>query len=147
MRSVLCSAPISGAAALVLAACSANPAGVVATDAWARPTPPVGNTAAFYVSLKNSSGADDEIVSASADMCQELEFHRTVLTGDVSSMPAVEPDAMSIPAGETMLMEPNGLHIMCLGLPGPLLEGEELILTLTMAQAGDIEVVVKVQQR
>jgi copper(I)-binding protein len=101
----------------------------------------------LYVSLKNSSGTDDQIISASADVCQELELHQTVLTGDVSSMPAVEADAMSISAGETLLMEPNGLHLMCLGLPAPLVEGEELTLTLTLAQAGDIEVIVKVQQR
>ncbi len=138
---------LGAGAGWALVACSGTVDGVVARDAWVRPTPPVGNTAALYVSLKNSSGTDDQIISASADVCQELELHQTVLTGDVSSMPAVEADAMSISAGETLLMEPNGLHLMCLGLPAPLVEGEELTLTLTLAQAGDIEVIVKVQQR
>jgi copper(I)-binding protein len=55
---------LGAGAGLALVACSGTVDGVVARDAWVRPTPPVGNTAALYVSLKNSSGTDDQIISA-----------------------------------------------------------------------------------
>lgn len=51
-----------------------------------------------------------------------------------------EVDAVEVPAGDTITLEPGGLHVMLLDLAGPIEEGQAIPLTLTFEQAGEIRV-------
>ena len=55
-------------------------------------------------------------------------------------MEMAEIDRLDIAAGEAVSLQPGGYHIMLMNLAAPLTEGQELVVTLTFENAGDIEV-------
>lgn len=131
-------------ALLVLAACSGTDS-VEVVDSWARPSPDVADTAAFYVTVENSTGSDDALVGVASDRCAEAQLHETVMDGDVMSMSHVA--SLPIEAGDRLVMEPGGVHVMCIGITEPLEQGETLILVLSLEQTGDLPVSVPVEDR
>ncbi len=62
-------------------------------------------------------------------------------------MRPAEPAELAVPAGGTLVMEPGGLHVMCIGLRSPLVEGEEIPITFEFESAGTVEVTVTVEDR
>jgi hypothetical protein len=53
-------------------------------------------------------------------------------------------EAVTLPAGERVALEPGGLHIMLMGLKAPLKKGETIELILTFAKAGQVKLEVPV---
>ena len=51
----------------------------------------------------------------------------------------------TIPAGGTLTMKPGGLHLMLVGLNGPLHAGQRLPLTLRFERAGLVRTSVPIQ--
>ena len=49
-------------------------------------------------------------------------------------------DGIEIPAGETVTLEPGGLHIMFMGLKQPIEQGKTVPVVLTFEKAGDITI-------
>ncbi|MBA4108338.1 MAG: hypothetical protein C0487_01920 [Leptothrix sp. (in: Bacteria)] len=63
-------------------------------------------------------------VSASA------ELHEMSMQGDVMRMRAI--DALPLPAGQPVALQPGGHHLMLMGLKRPLSVGDHLLLTLKL---------------
>lgn len=132
---------------------------IVVREAWARSTAERAANGAVYLEVENTGDADDAIVAAAVDagVAGRTEVHETVGSGDAGSdgtdgsdgmdttMTMQQVDAVAVPAGETVVLEPGGFHIMLMGLGEPLVEGDELTVTLTFEQAGDVEVPVEVR--
>lgn len=57
--------------------------------------------------------------------------------GNMSMRPVKD---VPVPAGETVNLEPGGIHIMLMDLKRPLKAGEAVPLTLSFAKAGEIKV-------
>ena len=112
---------------------------------WSRPTPPVASAGAAYFVLDNSQGQDDRLLSAEADISARVELHTHLMDGDVMMMRKL--DTIEVPAEQTIAFEPRGLHIMFIGLEGPLVEGETFPLTLNFEQAGAVTVEVAIGQQ
>ncbi len=55
-----------------------------------------------------------------------------------------EAAGVDIPAGATVVLAPQGTHLMLMGLPQPLVAGERFPLTLEFARAGTLVVSVRV---
>jgi copper(I)-binding protein len=53
--------------------------------------------------------------------------------------------AVAVPAGATVTFAPGGYHVMLLGLVQPLEEGTSFPVTLTFAEAGEIQVTAQVR--
>ncbi len=136
-----------GMGALVLGACSDDDDGVSIDDPWARPTAPSANNAAFYGILANDADDDDRLVGAASDRCGVTEIHQTTMEDGVMSMSEASADLLAVPSGETLTLEPGGLHVMCMQVTSPLVEGETVELTLTFEQAGELVVEMPVEQR
>jgi copper(I)-binding protein len=66
------------------------------------------------------------------------------MEGDVMRMRAV-PDGLEIKPGNPVKLEPNGYHLMFLGLQQPFKPGETVKATLTFQKAGSVEVEFKVE--
>lgn len=67
--------------------------------------------------------------------------------GGGSKMMTMRPvDGIDVPAGGRVVLEPGGYHVMVMDLERDLVGGEELPVTLTFEQAGDIEVVAEVRE-
>lgn len=154
------------AAALVLTvtACSGSggsqveAGGLILKDAWARATAPSAGAGAAYVTVENTTGRVEKLLSASvaSSVARAAEVHETITAASASSstsMPTGASEMMSmrevssiqIPAGATLRMEPGGYHIMLVDLAAPLVAGQEFTLNLGFMNAGVVSVPVKVR--
>lgn len=95
-------------------------------DPWARATRPGQKVGAAYMSL--TAQHDARLIGARSPVAGRVEIHEMKMQGDVMKMRALE--ALALPAGKTIVLEPGGYHIMLLDLEKPLREGESVPLTL-----------------
>lgn len=97
-------------------------------------------TGAVYLQINNDSNTDDALIGASIPGCGVTELHEMRMDGDVMIMRQVAGNRITIPAGETVLLEPGGLHIMCLDKTGQFTVGQKVEVTLQFENAGAIRV-------
>lgn len=110
---------------------------------WSRATVAgIPNGVAYFV-LENNGDTDDRLLAASSPIAKTVELHTHVKDGEVMRMRHV--DDISLPAGETVALEPGGLHVMLMGLHEALEEGTTFPMTLDFEHAGSITVDVVVQ--
>jgi hypothetical protein len=110
---------------------------------YARATVPGQTAGGGFLSVENKGSADDKLLSARAAVSQAVELHMMSMEGNVMKMRPV--DAIAVPAGKTVKLEPGGLHIMFVGLKAPLAEGDSFPMTLRFEKAGEVTVTVKVE--
>lgn len=101
-----------------------------------------GRPMAVYMAIVNDGSTPDRLVGVRAPGFEAAEMHETLEEGGVKKMRPV--DAVEIPAGDTALFEPGGLHLMLFGPEKSYAEGDEFPLTLIFEKAGEVEVPVKV---
>ena len=116
-------------------------------DPWARPTAPDAETAEFYVQFDNNSGATDLLIDGYSPACGRIEIHRTDTTDGVMSMQRASAADLRVADGDSLVLEPGGLHVMCVDLDEPLVEGEAISLELTFEQTGVLIFDVPIEQR
>ena len=121
--------------------------GPVAVDVWARPTAPGAETAAFYFELGNGGTEADRLVDAESPACTSTMLHRSSMTDGVMSMQPATDDELTVAPAGTVMFEPGGLHVMCMGLVDPLVEGESVPLVLTFETAGSLTLSADVEDR
>lgn len=124
-----------------LAGCASgsdDEAGIVVSDAWVRATPPVTNVAAFYFTVENNGDVADALIAASSPSCAQMEVHESVLEGDVAGMDQVA--RVDVAAGQRVVFEPSGLHLMCLGLVAPLNVGDTVSVLAEFEHAGSLNI-------
>lgn len=115
-----------------------------ASGAWARPTVEGQRAGGGFVTITGGS-ADDRLVAAKADVSATLELHAMFMEGDIMKMRRVE--AIDVPAGKTIQLEPGGLHVMFMGLKAPLQAGTTFPMTLQFEKAGAVTTQVTVSAR
>ena len=126
-------------ATLVLAAaCSSNNERVSVSDPWGRTSPAAASNGAFYMQL-DGGDTDDVLIGADSPACQTVELHETQMSDGVMSMQRLS-SGIPVPAGETVSLEPGGLHVMCLGLTAALVEGESATIQLQFESSGLVTV-------
>ena len=134
--------------ALLITGCrAAGDAPLVVQDAWARPSPQGAPSAAFYLTIDNQTSRQDVLQQVRSDNCETAEPHRTQMDAEgVMRMAPVTDGRLTIAPGETVALAPGGLHVMCIGLRVPLVQGEESTLILDFEQAGSLSVQVAIRQ-
>lgn len=134
-------------AGLAIVACQpADRVDLVVTDSWGRPSPASAANAAFYMNIRNTGRTLDSLERAEIDICDDTQLHETNIDDDgVMSMAHIME--IDIPGGETVSLEPGGLHVMCLGLKSPLEAGEEIPIKLSFAETGELQVQAEIQER
>lgn len=132
----------------VLSACrNAEDNGLRVQSVWGRPSPQGASNAAFYMTVVNDGDVPDVLKSVSAGGCETVELHRSFMDDEgVMRMAPVPDGQIRVPAGERAVLEPGGLHVMCIGLQQPLLMGREVPLTLEFEVAGTIVVGAEIRQ-
>ncbi|MDJ0954905.1 MAG: copper chaperone PCu(A)C [Acidimicrobiia bacterium] len=119
---------------------------------WARNSPMRADRGAVYMNIESSDG--DRLLSASVDpsISASVEVHETVpAQGETNEdgmamMVMQEVQAIELPAGETVVLEPGGLHIMLIDIAAPLEIGEKFDLTLDFETAGEMVLEVEVRE-
>jgi copper(I)-binding protein len=113
-----------------------------ATEAWSRATPPGATVGAAYLVIEGGA-RDDRLVGASSPRASMVHLHEVVDEGGMARMRSV--DAVKIPAGGRVVLAPQGLHIMLMGLDSPLVAGQRFELTLRYATAAPQTLTVEVR--
>ena len=127
---------------LTLAACGASGSGELGVnDVWARPGLAGGNGGVFFVI--NNPGPEDMLLSASSDVADAVELHKTVMQD--GNMQMVQQMNVPVPTGETEF-KPGGLHVMLIGLHEDLKSDETFTLVLDFKNAGEQLLTVAVQE-
>ena len=120
---------VIAAVAWIVMACSSpsaaltpSPGGFISVyGAWARPADAGADTAA-YLTITNGQLRDDVLVGASSPVAASAGVHQT--TTDDSGMTGMHPaDAVTIRAGQDLVLEPGGYHVMLMGLKQALAAG------------------------
>lgn len=148
-----------------------EPAGTIeVAGAWARTSPAIATAGAAYLDITNGTDVDDVLLEASVDpsVAAKVELHETTTADDAEApgegmagemgegetatsmagspmMQMVPVDEIPVPAGETVVLEPGGLHLMVLDLAEPLEVGTTIDITLTFQEAGDVVVTAEVR--
>lgn len=118
--------------AALLASASVQAAEVRVTDVWARATVPGQKVSGAY--MKIQSDTDAKLVGASSTAISRVEVHEMKMDGDVMRMREVQ--AIDLPGGKPVSLEPGGYHIMLMNLKQPIKAGESIPLTLTIESGG-----------
>ncbi len=131
----------AGAFALIPALASAH---MVIEDAYARASSNVAISGAAFMSIFNHSDMDDRLVAVSSDVAERVELHTHIEdTNGVMRMVEVE-DGFGMAAGETILLQRGGLHVMLLGLREPLEHGDEFEATFIFEHAEPVTIMIPV---
>lgn len=104
---------------------------VAATGAWVRPMPISGRNTGAYVELENTGPEADALIAVETGAAEVAELHEMTVVDEMMRMRQVE--RIELPAGETVVLEPGGLHIMLIRLTRPLEEGATIEITLRFA--------------
>ena len=118
--------------------------GIAVKDAWARPGFR-GDNSAVYLTINNTTDQGDGLIGANTDIAGGTEIHLSKMDSD-GTMTMERQDLIGIPAGETVTLEPGGLHVMLMNLVNDLNVGDKFELTLEFQRAGDLVVEVEVKQ-
>jgi copper(I)-binding protein len=133
--------------ALLAGACALLPtfafAEMMVHDPYARAASPAARSGAAFMEIINAGDSDDRLIAASSDVAERVELHTHIMENDVMRMVHME-EGFPVAAGETILLERGGMHVMFLGLTRSLEQGDEVEVTLTFEGAGDITVTIPV---
>lgn len=112
------------------------------TGAWARATAPGIDVGAAYMVIEGGSRSD-RVLNVSSPRAAMVHLHTVEERDGVATMRALE--AIEVPAGQRIELAPKGLHLMLMGLDGPLVAGQSFPITLRFATAGErtVNVLVK----
>jgi periplasmic copper chaperone A len=95
---------------------------------WIRSGPPGATVLAGYARLSNPGTTELRIVEARSSSFASVEFHETLDEDGVAKMRAVE--ALVIPAGGSLTLEPGGLHLMLIKPTRRLMLGDSVVLDM-----------------
>ena len=111
---------------------------LIIDHAIARETPPGVSVSAGYLKITNNGNKAEKLISVSTEIAEVSEIHQMSMVNDVMKMGELE-DGLIIPAGKTVELKPNGLHIMFLGLKQALKADDLIKVILTFEQAGTLK--------
>jgi copper(I)-binding protein len=111
---------------------------------WARASAGNAKTGAVFMTIVNTVGGSDRLLSASTPIAATAELHTHLMDSDgVMKMRQVE--AVELAPGATTKLAPGGYHVMLMGLTERLLEDTTFPLTLRFERAGELTVDVVVE--
>lgn len=102
---------------------------VTVTHPWSRPTPPGVPMGVGYMVISNQGDTAITFVGATTPKAEKVTLHQSMMKDDMMSMRPLT-EGLSIPAGETVKLEPHGYHLMLEGLKSAVARGESFPMTL-----------------
>jgi copper(I)-binding protein len=96
------------------------------------------SVSAAYMQILNRGGEADRLVAASTYAAQVVEIHEITMENDVMRMRPLE-GGLAIPAGENVVLQPGGYHIMLMQLTRDFVPGESIVLALQFESGAEIQ--------
>lgn len=97
-------------------------------DAWVRTTVPGQPASGAFMRI--TADTDSKLLSVSSPVAANVQIHQMSMTNDVMRMGPVE--SVPLPAGKSVSLDPDGYHVMLMGLVGQIKDGDQVPLTLTV---------------
>ena len=94
-------------------------------------------TSAAYLTIANAGKTPDKLVGITCACAASAMMHKSETKNGVSSMGMV--GEVDIPPGGKVEFRPDGLHVMLVGLKGPLKAGGLQEMTLRFQKAGTVK--------
>jgi copper(I)-binding protein len=82
----------------------------------------------MFMEITNPTSTDATLIGGTSDSGM-VEIHETVMGDDGMQMQEIN-GGIEIPAGETVLLQPGGFHVMVMGLNEDVLAGDEVSVDL-----------------
>jgi copper(I)-binding protein len=111
-------------------------------DGFVRPVLSEGGTTAGYLTLRADEA--DALTGAVSQGFGIVEMHTVIEEDGLMRMRPIE--AIDLPPGETVRLEPGGNHLMMFDARAPLAEGETVPVLLEFASGKSVEVDLPVKQ-
>ena len=116
---------------------------VVIEDAWSRASIGVKRPGVAYVTVRNTGDEVVTLIGLATPLAMMPEIHETKTNAEgVSSM--APAGNITVAPGESVSLEPGGLHGMLMQLRQPMVEGESFLLTLIFLDGGEVTVEVPI---
>jgi periplasmic copper chaperone A len=125
---------LSSLLVLSLVALSGTALAETATDqvsvsgAYVRAVPPGQPNSAAFMEISNGSSVDHALVGGSSPAAEVVELHTHTMEGGMMRMRQIEK--IDLPAGQSVKLQPGGLHVMLIGLKQNLVPEENVPITL-----------------
>lgn len=135
---------------LILALFSASSladSNLVVSDAWVREAPPGAAMLAAYMTISNRGPAPRVLTGVESPNFSHVMLHRSVVIDGIARM--IHQDALEIPAGGSLVLEPGSYHLMmpapadrlergdCVEFTLHMKNGESLAVRATVKRAGE----------
>jgi len=117
---------------------------ILLSDGWIRAAPPTSAVRAGYVVIHNPGERGVRILGASSPHFGNVEFHETVLEDGMMRIRA--QSELHIAAGETLRMQPGGLHLMLFEPTGSPAVGEELAVDFHLYDGQQVSTLLTVKR-
>ncbi|MBI5460817.1 MAG: copper chaperone PCu(A)C [Gammaproteobacteria bacterium] len=98
------------------------------SNAWVREAPPTSAVNAAYMHIANPGATDRTLTGASSPQFETVEIHRTEIVDGMARM--LPQKQLVVPAGGSVTLEPNGLHLMLIQAKQPLHAGDHVEIDL-----------------
>jgi periplasmic copper chaperone A len=108
-------------------------------NAFTRPTLGGTTVAIGYMTIVNSGGTPDKLLSITSDISAESELHESIMQGGVMEMREL-PHGLAIPAKSEVAFKPGSYHVMFVGLKRAVEPNETIHAILTFEKAGKVSV-------
>lgn len=103
------------------------------------PQPPaMAKSAAGYVTISNEGETPEALIGVRTPFAQSSTLHTTIHEDGIAKMRPL-PELLIAP-GDTVNLEPDGMHLMFMGLTGEAKEGDMIPATLIFRNAGEVSV-------
>ncbi|MEU0528101.1 copper chaperone PCu(A)C [Streptomyces niveus] len=134
---------VSLASAVALAGCSSADASqdrpqLKVTGAFM--PQPVGDMASGFLTVTNSGGAADKLMSVTSDVADDITIHET------KDQRMRQVKSFDIPAEGELTLDRGGSHLMFMGLKKKLVQGQRISVELHFEKADPIEVDLPVKE-
>lgn len=126
----------------MLGGCDGPSSNIEINDAWARATSATASSAAVYMTIANQGG-EDRLTSVTTAAAEDAALHTMSMDGGVMRMRPITGGVV-VAAEGSVLLAPNGTHVMLTGLKRPLVQGERIAARLRFARSGDRDVAITV---
>jgi len=108
-------------------------------DAWSRASIGTSRPGVAYMTLRNTGAEPVVVTGLRTDLAMMPMIHATSTDAKgVTRMSHMEE--VEIAAGETVALEPGGMHVMLMDLQRPMVEGESYTLSLDFADGTEASV-------
>jgi copper(I)-binding protein len=118
---------------------------ITISDAHTRPLTKGEPVGVAYLSIHNSGGAPDRLLSGTSPTVEAIELHESITEDGVVKMVA-RPNGFAIKPNSSFVMKPGGAHLMLFDIKEEVPASGSLELTLEFEHAGAINVDVRAEE-